>query len=66
MSVQIEKFVKSKEVTGMNQSISKEGRIETDEEVKVAIAYALSRAGRHKYSKISKANERINGEIKKM
>ena len=49
----------------MNQSISKKG-IVADEEVKVTIAYALSRAGRHKYSKISKANEQMNGEIEKM
>lgn len=66
MSVQIEKFAKSNEVTGMIQNISRKGKIETEEEGKVARAYALSRAGRHNYSKINKANKPMNDEIEKM
>ena len=65
MSIQIEKFAKSNEVTGIIQNISRKGKIET-EEGKVAKAYALSRAGRHNYSKINKANKPMNGEIEKM
>ena len=65
MSVQIEKFAKSKEVTGVIQNISRKGKIET-EEGKDARAYALSRAGRHNYSKINKANKPMNGEIERM
>ena len=66
MSVQIQKFAKCKEMTGMIQNISEKEKIETEEEEKVARAYALSRAGCHNYSKINKANEPMNGEIEKM
>ena len=66
MTVQIQKFAKCKEMTGMIHKISGKGKIETEEGEKVARAYALSRAGRHNYSKINKANEPMNGEIEKM
>ena len=66
MTVQIQKFAKCKELTGMINKISENGKIETEDEEKVAKAYALSRAGCHNYSKIKKTNEPMNGEIEKM
>ena len=65
MTVQIQKFVQSKEVTGDSGHIE-EKKVETEEEMKVVRVYALSRAGHHTYSKMSKINEPMNGELEKM
>ena len=49
MTVQIQKFIQSKEVTGGSGHIE-EKKVETEEEMKVVRVYALSRAGHHMYS----------------
>ena len=61
MTVQIQKLILSKEVTGGSGHIE-EKKVEMEEEMKVVRVYAVSRAGHHTYSKMSKTNEPMNGE----